>query len=83
MKDREMKLFAFQPNGYGQYSFFVMAKSEEEANLAVRRYIEETFIQPAIIFKQPYLLTDCRLRHEITICRERDTFRFNQITEFF
>lgn len=43
MKDQEMKLFAFQPDGYGQYSFFVMAKCEEEANLAVRRYIEETF----------------------------------------
>jgi len=38
-----MKLYAFQPNGYGQYSFFVMAENEDEARQAVERYIEETF----------------------------------------
>ncbi len=43
MKDQEMKLFAFQPNGYGQYSFFVMAENDLEARRAVERYIEDTF----------------------------------------
>ncbi|CAN5330454.1 hypothetical protein BH10ACI1_BH10ACI1_33020 [soil metagenome] len=38
-----MKLYAFQPNGYGQYSFFVMAESEDEARRAVEIYIEKTF----------------------------------------
>ncbi len=38
-----MKLYAFQPNGYGQYSFFVMAESEDEARRAIEKYIEETF----------------------------------------
>lgn len=37
-----MKLFAFQPQGYGQYSFFVMA-ADEEARSAVARHIKETF----------------------------------------
>ena len=43
MKDQEMKLFAFQPEGSGQYSFFVMAADEEEAADAVSRHIKETF----------------------------------------
>ena len=43
MNKQEMKLFAFQPTGCGQYSFFVMAASEREAFEAVERYIEETF----------------------------------------
>ncbi len=43
MKDQEMKLFAFQPNGFGQYSFFVMAETEREALRAVERYIKKTF----------------------------------------
>ncbi len=43
MKNKEMKLYAFQPKGYGQYSFFVMAADEQEARLAVERYIEENF----------------------------------------
>lgn len=38
-----MKLYAYQPNGYGQYSFFVMAKDEGEARHSVERYIEETY----------------------------------------
>lgn len=46
-----MKLYAFQPNGYGQYSFFVMAESEAEARRAVERYIEKTFDSTC---KQPY-----------------------------
>lgn len=43
MENKEMKLFAFQPNGYGQYSFFVMAENEQEASCAVEQYIKETF----------------------------------------
>lgn len=34
-----MKLYAFQPNGHGQYSFFVAAASEEEARNAVADHI--------------------------------------------
>lgn len=43
MNNQKMKLFAFQPTGYGQYSFFVMAAGEREAFEAVERYIGETF----------------------------------------
>lgn len=43
MSNQEIKLFAFQPTGYGQYSFFVMAASEGEALQSVERYIEENF----------------------------------------
>lgn len=38
-----MNLYAFQPSGYGQYSFFVMAENEDEAHRAIERYIEDTF----------------------------------------
>lgn len=38
-----MRLYAFQPNGYGQYSFFVMAENEPEARRAIERYIEKNF----------------------------------------
>jgi hypothetical protein len=31
MNNQEMKLFAFQPKDYGQYSFFVMAANEKDA----------------------------------------------------
>ena len=30
-----MKLYAWQPNGYGQLSYYVMAESEKEAKAAV------------------------------------------------
>lgn len=43
MSSQEMKLFAFQPKDYGQYSFFVMAADENEASETVERYIKETF----------------------------------------
>lgn len=38
-----MKLYAYQPKGHGQYSFFVMAENEYEARRAIERYIEDTF----------------------------------------
>lgn len=34
MNNQEMKIFAFQPTGYGQHSFFVVATSEAEASEA-------------------------------------------------
>jgi hypothetical protein len=43
MNNQEMKLFAFQPSGCGQYSFFVMAANEREASESVERYIKDTF----------------------------------------
>lgn len=43
MQNNEMKLFAFQPNGYGQYSFFVMATDEQEASRAIERFIKLNF----------------------------------------
>ena len=43
MEIRHLKLFAFQPKGYGQYSFFVMAENETEARRAVEEYIENNF----------------------------------------
>jgi len=36
-----MKLYAWQPKGHGEYSFFVCAENEKEARAAVDRYIEE------------------------------------------
>lgn len=42
-ENKKMKLFAFQPKRYGQYSFFVMAESENEAFRAVEKYIAENF----------------------------------------
>ena len=35
-----MKLYAFQPNGHGQFSFFVAAESEEAARAAVDTHIQ-------------------------------------------
>jgi hypothetical protein len=34
-------LYAFQPDGHGQYSFFVAATSEKEARTCVDKYISE------------------------------------------
>jgi hypothetical protein len=35
-----MKLYAFQPQGHGERSFFTIAKNEEEAIKAVTNYVE-------------------------------------------
>ena len=35
-----MRLYAFQPKGHGELSFFVMAESEGAARAAVDAYIE-------------------------------------------
>lgn len=35
------KLYAFQPDGHGPYSFFVMASSLDAAKKAVENYIKE------------------------------------------
>jgi hypothetical protein len=43
MNNQEIKLFAFQPTGSGQYSFFVMAANENEAYEHVAQYIKKTF----------------------------------------
>jgi hypothetical protein len=39
----EMKLYAFQPQGHGEQSFFTIAKSEEEAIKAVNKHIEKVY----------------------------------------
>ena len=36
-----MKLFAWQPQGHGEYSFFVCAENEQEAKKAVDAYIKK------------------------------------------
>ncbi len=33
-----IKLYVWQPDGHGEYSFFVAAKSKEEATAAIERY---------------------------------------------
>lgn len=38
---RKPKLYAWQPTGHGPFSFFVMAKSEDEAKASVDAYIEK------------------------------------------
>lgn len=35
-----LKLYAFQPDGHGPKSFYVMAISEENARIAINKYIE-------------------------------------------
>ena len=44
---KEMKLYAFQPQGHGEQSFFTIAKSEEEAikALNLNRMTREKFIK--------------------------------------
>lgn len=37
----EIKLYAWQPDGHGEYSFFVAASSEKEAEEAVEKYISD------------------------------------------
>lgn len=39
-----MKLYAFQPNNWGPYSFFVMADSKDEAIKAIFKHIEDNKI---------------------------------------
>jgi len=38
-----MKLYAYQPQGHGGYSFFVVAESEEKARSAIDLFIEDHF----------------------------------------
>lgn len=40
-----MKLYAFQPTGHGQKSFFVMAESEQEAKYAIGTYLIDAFFK--------------------------------------
>ena len=37
-----MKLYAYRPEGFGPYSFFVMAESEEDAIKSIEQYIKAT-----------------------------------------
>jgi hypothetical protein len=39
--ERAVMLYAWQPKGHGQYSFFVAATSEEEARIAVEKHMAE------------------------------------------
>jgi len=41
-----VKLYAFQPEGHGPLSYFVMAESEAQARAAVRRYIVDNMNKP-------------------------------------
>lgn len=43
IENKRMQLYAYQPKGYGQYSFFVIAADEREARRAVEKYIEDNF----------------------------------------
>jgi len=38
-KSSDNLLFAWQPKGHGEYSFFVMAENEEKARKAVAKFI--------------------------------------------
>ena len=35
-----MRLYAWQPKGFGQYSWFVMSMNEDEARIAVEKEME-------------------------------------------
>lgn len=43
-----MKLYAFQPNGHGQLSFFVMAQSTDEAFEAVDKHIRTEYTRNGV-----------------------------------
>ena len=36
-----MKLYAYQPKGHGEYSFFVMAETEQDAFRYIQVYIDK------------------------------------------
>lgn len=38
-----MKLYAFQPKGHGEFSFFVCAENEESARIFVDEYIRKHY----------------------------------------
>ena len=38
MEKDELKLYAFRPDGHGEYSFYVMARSEEDARAAIEKW---------------------------------------------
>lgn len=40
-----MKLYAFQPSGHGEASFFTIAKNEEEAKKVVDKYVEDNYLK--------------------------------------
>ncbi len=40
-----MKLYAFQPEGHGEASFFTIAKNEEEAKKAVNKHVEDNYLK--------------------------------------
>ena len=42
-----MKLYAWRPGGYGEYSFFVVAESEQKAREAVTEHIKNNRLHPA------------------------------------
>lgn len=39
-----MKLFVFNPSGHNQFSFMVMAESEEQARETVDKYVKEKYL---------------------------------------
>lgn len=39
-----MKLYAFQPNGHGEVSFFTIAKNEEEAKKVANKYVQDNYV---------------------------------------
>jgi len=43
-----MKLYAFQPNGHGQTSFFTIAKNEKEARKVVNKYVEDNYLKSGL-----------------------------------
>jgi len=40
-----MKLFAYQPRGHGQYSFFTIAETQEEAFKTIDAHIQRNFVR--------------------------------------
>jgi len=40
-----MKLFAFEPNGHGQLSFYIIAENEKEAFELVDKYVKENYFK--------------------------------------
>jgi hypothetical protein len=41
--NNELRLFAFQPSGHGEPSFFVLASSEDEARKAIDARVAEVY----------------------------------------
>ena len=76
-----MKLYAFQPRGHGEFSFFVCAASEEEARQAVDAHIRQRKQQHVLAIERCDYESDCRAAGWGTDYYELTVFEPGQVAE--